>query len=162
MTVSKSIEIDDFAVHYRVEGHGEPLILIHGLGGSSGWWVRNVAFLSQYFTVYTVDLPGFGVMRRCPARFSVNGAVAWLRTLLDALRLEKVSLIGHSMGGLISAIFAAECPDRLNRLVLAAPAITMPSTRIPAYFLPLARETFRVEPSFWKILIWDEIGRAHV
>jgi pimeloyl-ACP methyl ester carboxylesterase len=59
------------------------------------------------------------------------------------------------MGGLISAIFAAECPDRLNRVVLAAPAITMPSTRVAAYFLPLARETLRVEPSFLRILIWD-------
>ena len=155
MTASNRVKIDDFAVHYRVEGNGEPLILIHGLGGSSGWWVRNVAFLSRYFTVYTVDLPGFGTMRRCPAPFSVNGAVAWLRTLLDALKLEQVSLIGHSMGGLISAIFAAEYPDRLNRLVLAAPAITMPSTRIASYFLPLARETLRVEWSFWKILIWD-------
>lgn len=155
MTAAKSVEIDNFLVHYRVEGNGEPLVLVHGLGGSTGWWVRNVGFLSRYFTVYTVDLPGFGAMRRCPAPFSVNGAVAWLQTLLDALGLEKVSLIGHSMGGLISAIFAAECPKRLNRLVLAAPAITMPSTRIAAYFLPLARETLRIEPSFWKILIWD-------
>jgi pimeloyl-ACP methyl ester carboxylesterase len=130
-------------------------VLIHGLGGSSRWWVRNAGFLSQCFTVYTVDLPGFGAMRRCPAPFSVNGAVRWLRTLLDALGLEKVSLIGHSMGGLIAAIFAAQCPERLKRLVLAAPAITLPSTRIPAYFLPLARETLRIERSFWKILIWD-------
>lgn len=155
MTETKSVEIEDSTVHYRVEGTGEPLILIHGLAGSSGWWVRNVRFLSQCFTVYTIDLPGFGAMRRSSARFSINGAVAWLRTLLDALGLEKVSIIGHSMGGLISAIFAAECPERLNRVVLAAPAITLPSTRMAAYFLPLARETLRVERSFWKILIRD-------
>lgn len=155
MTEVKSVQIEDSTVRYLVEGNGEPLILIHGLGGSSGWWVRNIGFLGQYFTVYTVDLPGFGAMRRCPAPFSVNGAVAWLRTLLDALELETVSLIGHSMGGLIAAIFAAERPARLNRVVLAAPAITLPSTRIATYFLPLARETLRVERSFWPILIWD-------
>lgn len=155
MTAAKSVEIENYLVNYRVQGSGEPLVLIHGLCGSGGWWVRNVGFLSQCFTVYTVDLPGFGAMRRCPAPFSVDGAVGWLRRLLDALGLEKVSLIGHSMGGLIAAIFAAEYPERLNRLVLAAPAVTMPSARIAAYFLPLARETLRIERSFWKILIWD-------
>jgi pimeloyl-ACP methyl ester carboxylesterase len=155
MTDAKSVEIQDFPVNYRVEGDGEPLVLIHGLGGSSDWWVRNVGFLSRHFTVYTVDLPGFGAMRRCPAPFSVDSAVAWLRTFLDALGLEQVSLIGHSMGGLIAAIFAAESPERLKRIVLAAPAMAMRSNRVAAYFLPLARETLRIERSFWKILIWD-------
>src|SRR5437764_9156841 len=134
---AKTIDIGASVAHYRVQGSGEPLVLIHGLGGSSGWWVRNVEALSRHFTVYTVDLPGFGAMRKHRTPFSVRGAVEWLASVLDALELERVSLVGHSMGGLISAIFAAERPARLDRLVLAAPAIGLPSRRIASYLLPL-------------------------
>jgi pimeloyl-ACP methyl ester carboxylesterase len=155
VTQGKTVDIGSSVAHYRVEGSGSPLVMIHGLGGSSAWWVRNVGALSEHFTVYTVDLPGFGAMRRYPEPFSVGGAVAWLGTLLDALRLEKVSLAGHSMGALITALFAAECPGRVDRLVLAAPAIGLPSSRIAAYVLPLALEMLRVERSFWKTLVWD-------
>lgn len=142
-------------MRYSVEGSGEPLLLIHGLGGSSGWWVRNAGVLGRHFTIYTVDLPGFGAMRRSAEPFSIRGAAAWLRNFLHALQLERVSLIGHSMGGLIAVLFAAECPAQLQQLILVAPAIGLPNTRIASYLLPLARESFRLERSFWRMLIWD-------
>ncbi|MFL6447126.1 MAG: alpha/beta fold hydrolase [Bryobacteraceae bacterium] len=157
VTKAKTVKIGTSTTQYRVEGRGDPLVLIHGLGGSTGWWVRNIGALSQHFTVYTVDLPGFGGMRRHPEPFSVRGAVAWLETLFDALGLDTVSLVGHSMGALVAAIFAGERPERVHRLVLAAPAIELPSSRIAAYLLPLARETLRVERSFWKTLVWDSL-----
>jgi pimeloyl-ACP methyl ester carboxylesterase len=152
---AKSITIKGSVAHYDVIGSGEPLVLIHGLGGSRAWWGRNVGVLGQYFTVYNLDLPGFGAMRRHPTPFSVLDAVAWLQAFLDELRLERVSLVGHSMGGLISAIFAGERPGRLERLVLAAPAIELPSRRVAGYLRPLLRETLQVERSFWRILVWD-------
>ncbi len=157
MTEVRFIKVGTSLVRYRVEGSGEPLVLIHGLGGSIGWWVRNAGVLGRHFTVYAVDLPGFGAMRRSAEPFSIRGAVGWLQAFLQALELDKVSLIGHSMGGLIAAIFAAEFPARLQRLILAAPAVALPNTRIASYFLPLARETLRVERSFWKTLIWDSL-----
>ncbi len=151
----KSINITGSIAHYDVIGTGEPLVLIHGLGGSRGWWVRNVGVLCEHFTVYNLDLPGFGQMRRHPTPFSVLHAVTWLEAFLDTMRLERVSLVGHSMGGLISAIFAAERPERLDRLVLAAPAIQLPSRRVMGYVRPLLRETLQLERSFWRILLWD-------
>ena len=155
MTEARVIKIGSGVVRYRVEGTGEPLVLIHGLGGSTDWWVRNTGPLSRHFTVYSVDLPGFGAMRRCPTPFSVRGAVAWLRSFLNALKLDKVSFIGHSMGGLIAAIFTAEYPAQVARVVLAAPAIGLPTSSIAAYLWPITREMVRVERSFWKTLIWD-------
>jgi len=152
---AKSIKVGRSVAYYDVIGTGKPLVLIHGLGGSRAWWIRNVGVLGQHFTVYSLDLPGFGAMRRYPTPFSVLAAVAWLQVFLDALKLERVSLVGHSMGGLISAIFAAERPERLERLVLAAPAIELPSRRVAAYLQPLLRESLQVERSFWKTLVWD-------
>jgi pimeloyl-ACP methyl ester carboxylesterase len=61
------------------------------------------------------------------------------------------------MGGLVTAVFAAEYPERVKRLVLAAPAIGLPSSRMVNYLKPLAREMLRVQRSFWKTLIWDSI-----
>src|SRR5947208_2393353 len=119
MSELKLIKVGSSLVRYRVEGSGEPLVLIHGLGGSGGWWSRNAGVLGRHFTVYSVDLPGFGAMRRSSEPFSIRGAVGWLHSFLHALGLERVSLIGHSMGGLIAAVFAAECPARLHRLILA-------------------------------------------
>lgn len=142
-------------VRYRVGGAGEPLVLLHGLAGSTAWWKRNVEDLSRHYMVYLVDWPGFGVMRRYRRHFSVAGAAEWLSGLLDALELNKASLVGHSMGGLIAAIFAARWPDRLSKLVLVAPAIGLSRRTIATFFLPLAREALSVHPRFAPTLTRD-------
>jgi pimeloyl-ACP methyl ester carboxylesterase len=142
-------------VRYQVHGQGEPLILLHGLAGSTAWWRRNVGVLSRHYKVYLVDWPGFGTMCQYRRHFSVAGAVGWLGDLLGVWGLSKVSLVGHSMGGLIAAIFAARWPDRLAKLVLVAPAIGLPRTAMAAFLLPLVREALSVHPRFAPTLAWD-------
>jgi pimeloyl-ACP methyl ester carboxylesterase len=142
-------------VRYQVHGQGEPLVLLHGLAGSTAWWRRNVGVLSRHYTVYLMDWPGFGAMRQYRRHFSVAGAAGWLGDLLGVLGLSKVSLVGHSMGGLIAAIFAARWPDRLAKLVLVAPAIGLPRRAMAAFLLPLAREAFPVHPRFAATLARD-------
>lgn len=110
---------------------------------------------SRHYTVYLVDWPGFGAMRQYHRQFSVAEAAGWLGDLLGVLGLSKVSLVGHSMGGLIAAIFAARWPDRLAKLVLAAPAIGLPRTTIAAFLLPLVREALYVHPRFAPTLARD-------
>ncbi|HEY7094560.1 MAG TPA: alpha/beta fold hydrolase, partial [Ktedonobacterales bacterium] len=57
--------IGDYPVRYKVAGEtGEPVILVHGLSGSTRWWMENVEALAGQYRVYLVDLPGFGAMRR--------------------------------------------------------------------------------------------------
>lgn len=155
MPQAQTVTVGSRVVHYRVGGRGEPLVLIHGLAASGAWWIRNVDALSQYHTVYVLDLPGFGAMRRYPERFSIADSAVWIERLFDALGLEQASVIGHSMGALITAIFAARCPARLKRIVLAAPAIGLPSDRISAYLLPLLREIAGLNRSFYGTLAWD-------
>src|SRR3954451_20551321 len=59
-----TIELGAGLVRYQVQGEGDPLVLVHGLAGSSAWWVRNIGPLSRYYKVYLIDLPGFGSMRK--------------------------------------------------------------------------------------------------
>lgn len=106
---------------YCREGQGPPLLLVHGLSGSVTWWRRNIPAFAQHFTVYAVELLGFAgnrAGRPLPLRASADG----LRAFMDALELDTAYVVGHSMGGQISLHLAARSPERVKRLVLAAPS----------------------------------------
>ena len=108
--------VDGAPNEYRVAGAGEPVVLVHGLSGSWRWWQPVLEPLAARRRCHLLDLPQLG--RRLPAA-ELTG---WLGRWLDAAGLERVDLIGHSLGGLIAAELAAEQPQRAHRLVLIAPA----------------------------------------
>ncbi len=98
-------------------GAGPPLILLHGLAGSARWWARNIPRLSQSFRVIAIDLPGFGASPRGD-RLALEEATEQLAATMDRLGIDRASVIGHSMGGLIGGGLAADHPERVDRLVL--------------------------------------------
>lgn len=106
-------------------GSGSPVALIHGLGGSSRWWGKNVDALAQRHTVAALDLVGFGrnasffaPPRAMPPFGEMSALVArWLETFG-----ERVHLVAHSMGGLIAIRLAAERPELLRSLTLVCAA----------------------------------------
>ncbi len=104
-------------IYHEKMGNGPPLILIHGLGGSRRWWRKNIPQLADYFTIYTVDLVGFGKSKG-QARFVLNDAAAALHDWMQALELTDATLVGHSMGGRISAELAVDFPGSIDRLIL--------------------------------------------
>src|SRR5215212_4130980 len=78
-------------IAYEVAGAGPPVVLVHGLSGSSRWWRRNIGALISYRRVYTIDLIGFGASRtRHP--FELAEASSYLAQWLEHLELERVSL----------------------------------------------------------------------
>lgn len=107
---------------HRSLGSGPPLVLIHGLSGSGRWWNRNLHELAREHRVYTVDLAGFGASRRC-GPFRLEKAVAQLVDWMDAADIARASLVGHSLGGLIALMAAAQRPERVDRLVLVDAAV---------------------------------------
>jgi pimeloyl-ACP methyl ester carboxylesterase len=121
----------DVTIHYQVAGRGQPLVLIHGLSGSTRWWARNVGPLASRFQVHVVDLVGFGGSR-APSRFVLHDAAQHLRDWMDRLPLDRANVIGHSMGGYVAADLTAEAPERVERLVL-----------VDAVALPLAYNRWR-------------------
>jgi pimeloyl-ACP methyl ester carboxylesterase len=136
-------------------GHGNPLLLIHGLAGSTKWWSRNVDGLSRGNSLYLLDLPGFGSMRKHAKHFSIATSANWVGRVLSGLNLHRAAIVGHSMGSLIAALFAAHHPDRVSRLVLAAPAIALPQTSVWPFVVPLMTQAFYVHPAFLPTLVRD-------
>ena len=115
---------------YRVWGSlgAPPLVLLHGLGeGAADWDGVGPAF-AGHRRVYAPDLCGHGRSDR-PGDYSVELMEADVLGFLDALRLDRVDVIGHSMGGLVAYLLAGNHPDRVSRLVLEEVAALLPRKR---------------------------------
>ena len=112
VSATKLLEQD---LHYTAYGSGPPLVLVHGLAGSTRWWRRNIQALSPHFRVYLVDLPGFGLSGKGKSLEELTGVLPYW---LDIMGLDSVHLVGHSMGGYLTLHLAAMYPDRINRLCL--------------------------------------------
>jgi pimeloyl-ACP methyl ester carboxylesterase len=115
-----ALMLEGLAVHYLEGGSGKPVVFVHGLGGQSQDWAPLLPDVVRAgFHVYALDLPGFGETAKPRERtYSVGEQTAFVRSFLEALRLERVALVGVSMGGWISASVAIGAPERVERLVL--------------------------------------------
>ncbi|AFZ69111.1 alpha/beta fold hydrolase [Deinococcus peraridilitoris] len=102
-----------------VSGSGPPLILVHGLSGSRRWWRRNLSAFETHYTVYRLELIGFGYARRqrpVPLAHSAAIIARWM----EHAHIERAHVLGHSMGGHICLHLAARFPERVDKLILAA------------------------------------------
>lgn len=119
----KETEIKDFTIPYLTAGKGEPLVLIHGFGGSKDNFNRVAKFLKAHYTVYSIDLPGFGAATRQPeAIYTIDEQVKRVHAIVKSLGLSKVHLAGNSMGGWISGAYAAAYPESTASVWFIAPA----------------------------------------
>lgn len=115
---------DGKKVHYIEKGIGEPLILIHGFYYHTVMWKKNMDALAENFKVYAIDLFGWGFSERLnETEYSFERYAKQVMGFMDALNIQKASLIGQSMGGGISVYVAANNPERINRLILVDPAV---------------------------------------
>jgi pimeloyl-ACP methyl ester carboxylesterase len=140
---------------FRVVGNGEPVVLVHGLAGSSRWWARNVARLGESFALHLVDLPR-------GRDFALARAHAWLADAMAAAGLERAHVIGHSMGSAIALRLAAEQQQRVDRLVLVAPAGLATGRSFVGHAVPLAHAARRLSPAFLPLLVADAVRAGPV
>lgn len=153
----REVRVSGYPIRYRTAGEGEPLLLLHGLSGSSDWWRRNVPELARRYQVFLLDLPGFGAMRRQRRQFSLAESAAWLLSWAEAVGVERMSLVGHSMGGYVGIKLAAEHPETVDRLVLVAPAGTTGRRSIIRHLPPLVLAAYRSTPSFFPMFVYDTL-----
>src|SRR5947209_1716003 len=97
------IQVGSQTVYYQVVGQGEPIILVHGLSGSSRWWVRNIPALAEHYRLYLIDLPGFGTMRRYRGRLALDEIASGIVLWMEAVGIKQAHLVGHSMGGIFAS-----------------------------------------------------------
>lgn len=112
-------------IAYREAGSGPGLVLLHGLGGSSKSWVEQYRGLADGFRVIGWDAPGYGGSDTHPSpQPSADDFAAAVVGLIAALGLERVFLVGHSMGGIVAPRVALARPGLVERLVLSATKTT--------------------------------------
>ncbi|BAY91722.1 MULTISPECIES: alpha/beta fold hydrolase [unclassified Tolypothrix] len=106
---------------WREAGQGIPVILLHGAWNDSSQWVPLIDLLSDNFHCLAPDLLGFGESDNPNIHYSIDLQVECLAEFLTALKLEKVFLVGHSLGGWIATSYALKHPEQVHGLVLLSP-----------------------------------------
>jgi len=125
----------------------KPVILIHGIGASSQIWTRNLDPLAQNYRVYALDMIGFGRSEKPRPAYTVADHVNCLHNFMDHLQIEKASLMGHSMGGLIALDFCLAHPEKVDKLILVdsvALINSKPSSAERLICTPLLGELFLI------------------
>jgi pimeloyl-ACP methyl ester carboxylesterase len=130
-----------------------PVVLVHGLAGSARWWRDAEAALRSRHAVHALDLPGFGAARR--ERFAFDAAAGAVADRAE--QLGRVHLVGHSLGGLVCAHVAAARPELVDRLVLVAPAGSLPRRSLLGHAWPLAATLRSARPSFLRLAVADAL-----
>ncbi|MDX6559385.1 MAG: hypothetical protein QOF72_2434 [Blastocatellia bacterium] len=116
---SKFVEIEGMRIHYRDEGAGQPLVLLHGFGSSLYTWDRWVRQLAGTRRLIRLDLPGFGLTGPAPdGDYTAERYVRVVAALLDSLGVERTDIAGNSMGGRTALMFALAHPERVRKLIL--------------------------------------------
>ncbi|MED3835631.1 alpha/beta hydrolase [Peribacillus frigoritolerans] len=130
------VKVEDLSIHYEIEGNGEPLVLLHGMSNNSQSWKEQIQELKEHYTVIAWDAPGYGKSSDPAEEYRHFKEFARiLNGMLDQLKLEKIHLLGHSMGAAIAIEYCSLYPNKVNKLILAD------STRGAAALSPEENET---------------------
>lgn len=118
----KVLQIDGFKIPYLQGGKGEPLVLIHGYGGSKDNFTRVSKYLTDSYTVYAIDVPGFGGTNRVmDSDYTIPAQAERVHQIIEKLGLERPHIGGNSMGGAIAGAYAAKYPQEVSSVWFLAP-----------------------------------------
>ena len=117
-----TIEVGGIATNFHEAGSGDPVLLLHGSGpGVSAWanWQHTIPVLAERHRVLAPDLVGFGYTERpTDIRYSAQTWIDHVWGFLDAMKIERTSIVGNSLGGFLALATAIKRPELLNRMVL--------------------------------------------
>jgi len=115
---NQRIQANGTTLHVRVGGSGPAVLLIHGYGESGDMWEPLAAKLVVDHTVIVPDLRGMGLSTHPPGGYDKKTQGRDMASLLDALNVGQVEVVGHDIGNMVAYAFAAQEPDRVRKLVL--------------------------------------------
>ncbi len=122
---SRTIDVDGISCRVIDSGQGEPVLLLHGIGGSADEWSKVIPQLSTRFRVLAPDAPGHGLSQKPDGPAHTYDLAYYTRLilgLLDALGIERIPVVGMSAGGAIALNLATAMPDRVASLILVSSA----------------------------------------
>ena len=114
------VDLDGSYIRYRITGSGPPLLLVHGWLLSSRIWDRLAERLSESFTVYSLDLKGFGDSDKPLTGYGVRHGSRLLYSFCARFGLGRATVVGHDIGGGMAVKLAVDHPETVGRLVLVS------------------------------------------
>lgn len=124
-------------------GSGPTLVLLHGANDQAGAWAKVAAPLAKTARLVVPDLPGHGESAPAAGPLAVADLVAGLGAVLAVEGPEPVTLVGNSLGGFVSALYAEKNPGRVRQVVLVNGALVKATPARPVNLLPRSREEAR-------------------
>ncbi|MEX2525271.1 MAG: alpha/beta hydrolase [Gammaproteobacteria bacterium] len=112
------MQINGKEIFVSESGEGEPLIMIHGLGGNVSVWGSLMGVLSRLFRVVSIDLEGAGFSPNQSDRFTMDSCMEDILAVMDSINADSAHLMGHSVGTVICQLVAEKNPKRVKSLVL--------------------------------------------
>lgn len=113
-------KLNDIMTNVEIVGNGKPILLLHGLGLDHSIWMPMAQLYQDQAQFILPDLRGHGQTETGDAKGTIEQFADDLAMLVSAIKLEKVVLGGHSMGGYVALAFAEKFPDLLSGLVMIA------------------------------------------
>ena len=162
------VTIHGHSVGYRRAGAGEPILLIHGLAGSSRTWDDVIPELAERYDVIAPDLLGHGESAKPIGDYSLGAFASGLRDFLSVLGVASVTIVGHSFGGGVAMQLAYQHPHVVDRLVLVGSGglgrevswllrlLTLPGAE---YVMPVAFPKPIVD---WATGVGRQLGRRNI
>ncbi len=113
------VNIQGIDTYYECQGHGSPVILIPAGGSHTSTWRNNIVYLSKYYQVWTLDLPGSGYSGK-PKKFAYThkSYAEFVKRFMDTAGIKKAVIGGNSLGGTVSLEFSLDYPDNTAGLIL--------------------------------------------
>src|SRR5208283_5220309 len=113
-------DIPEGQIHYRIEGTGEPVLLLHAGVTSSLEYIKVIPFLSKNYYVIAPDFPGNGDSDPTPYAYDIIDHARTMVHFLDCLGIKQAAVVGQHVGGKIGLEMAVTWPERVSKLVLSS------------------------------------------
>ena len=136
---SRFVEIDGMQVHYRIEGKGMPILLVHGTGSSLHTWNDWTLKLKENYQVIRMDLPAFGLTGpNKSGDYSIEKYTQFLEEFVAQMKLDSMILAGNSLGGNIAWNYASKNPEKVQKLILVD-ASGLPTNKPQPWIFKMAK-----------------------
>lgn len=143
------IKINDQEIYYQKLGSGKDLIMLHGWKQDVSTFHNVARELKKHFTLWLIDLPGFGRSENPKKDFSVEDYADIITEFIKAGKIDKPALLGHSVGGRIGIVLASKYPEILSKLILEDSAGIQPGRDLLKFiFYPVAKFFKYLVPNF--------------
>jgi pimeloyl-ACP methyl ester carboxylesterase len=148
-------DIPEGQIHYRGEGSGDPILLLHAAVTSSDEYTRVIPFLSKTYHAIAMDFLGNGDSDPAPYPYQISDHARTVVSFMDSLGIKKASIVSHSVGTKVAVEFAVTWPDRINKLVLCGLGIRPePGEGVPFKEPPNFTTAVEIKPDGSHLMEW--------